>query len=254
VIEVERLAKSYGSVRAVAGLSFRVGPGEIVGLVGPNGAGKTTTLRCMTGIIPADVGHVRIAGHRLDEQPLEAKRRLAFVPDEPRLFDYLTAHDHLVACARLYGVRDADGRIDDLLREFELGDRARSFPSELSRGMKQKLMVAMALLHDPQAILLDEPLTGLDPGAMRRMKERIRRSADSGKSVLLSSHMLHLVEELCSRIVIVAAGRKVLEGSLDEIRAATAAHGTDRGLEEIFLRVVGEGRTEGESESGSDNA
>jgi ABC-2 type transport system ATP-binding protein len=224
-----------------------VDTGEIVGLVGPNGAGKTTALRCMSGIVPPDAGVVRIGGHPLDERPLEAKRRLAFVPDEPRLFDYLTAHDHLVACARVYGVEHADGRIDELLGEFELGDRARSFPSELSRGMKQKLMVAMAMLHDPEAILLDEPLTGLDPGAMRRMKERIRRSAANGKSVLLSSHMLHLVEELCGRIVILAKGRKVLEGSLAEIRDATAGHEAEQGLEEIFLRAVGDGGTDPEA-------
>ena len=243
VIEVEGLVKTYGSVRAVQGLSMTVGKGEIVGLVGPNGAGKTTTLRCLTGIIPPTSGLVRIGGFDLMAQPLEAKRRLAFVPDEPRLFDYLTSWDHLIITARLYGVEDGAARAKLLLDELELGDRRDAYPSELSRGMKQKLMVAMALLHRPEALLLDEPLTGLDPAAMRRMKNRIRETARSGVAVILSSHMLHLVEELCRRVAIVVAGKIAHEGTLDEIRGALPEGG--RGdLESIFLQAVGEGGTD----------
>jgi len=238
MIEVDALVKTYGSVQAVSGLSLAVRTGETLGLVGPNGAGKTTTLRCMTGIIPPTSGHVRIAGFDLGADPLEAKRRLAFVPDEPRLFDYLTAWDHLIMTARLYGVADGAARAALLLDEFELGDRHGAFPSELSRGMKQKLMVAMALLHRPEALLLDEPLTGLDPAAMRRMKTRIRDTAQSGVAVILSSHMLHLVEELCERVVVLVKGKKVLDGTLDEIRRASPGLAGDADLEAIFMKAV----------------
>jgi ABC-2 type transport system ATP-binding protein len=238
MIEVDELVKTYGTVQAVQGLSFTVRKGEVLGLVGPNGAGKTTTLRCMTGIIPPTSGRVRIAGFDLMAQPLDAKRRLAFVPDEPRLFDYLTSWDHMIITSRLYGVEDGADRAKLLLDEFELGDRRDSYPSELSRGMKQKLMVAMALLHRPEAILLDEPLTGLDPVAMRRMKTRIQTSAASGVAVILSSHMLHLVEELCDRVVLVVRGKKVLDGTLEEIRQASPGLSGDADLEAIFMKAV----------------
>lgn len=238
MIEVLGLIKTYGSLQAVSGLSFSVQAGEILGLVGPNGAGKTTTLRCMTGIIPPTAGSVKIAGFDLVAQPLEAKRRLAFVPDEPRLFDYLTAWDHLVMTSRLYGVADGAERARILLDEFELGDRRTAYPSELSRGMKQKLMVAMALVHRPSAMLLDEPLTGLDPAAMRRMKTRIKDTAKDGVAVILSSHMLHLVEEICGRVVIVVRGKKVLDGTLEEIRRATPGLSGDADLEAIFMNAI----------------
>jgi ABC-2 type transport system ATP-binding protein len=241
VIEVEGLVKVYDSLRAVDGLSLRVEGGQILGLVGPNGAGKTTTLRCLTGIIPPTEGRITIEGFDLAEQPVEAKRRLAFVPDEPRLFDYLTAADHLAMTARLYGVEDGRERSEALLEEFGLADRRRSFPSELSRGRKQKLMVAMALLHRPAALILDEPLTGLDPSAMRRMKERIRTTAADGAAVIISSHMLHLVEEVCGAIVILVRGRKELEGSLAEIREAHPDLAGDADLEEIFIRTTENG-------------
>jgi len=239
MIEIDGLSKRFGAMQAVDGVSLRVGRGEILGLVGPNGAGKTTTLRCVSGIIPPSAGAVRIGGFDVHAQPVEAKRRLAFVPDEPRLFDYLTARDHLRITARLYGVADGAELGERLLDELELGQREDEFPSELSRGMKQKLMVAMALLHRPEALLLDEPLTGLDPPAMRRMKDRIRDTAASGVAVILSSHMLHLVEELCPRVAILVGGRKVLDGTLDEIRSARPAGG--RGdLEAIFLKMIGQ--------------
>ena len=241
MIEIEGLSKHYGSVCAVDALSLRVESGEILGLVGPNGAGKTTTLRCASGIIPPTAGSVRISGFDLVKTPVEAKRRLAFVPDEPRLFDYLTARDHLRMIARLYGVADGAARAETLLDELELGEKKDAYPAELSRGMKQKLMVAMALLHRPEALLLDEPLTGLDPAAIRRMKDRIRETARSGVAVVLSSHMLHLVEELCRRVVIVVGGKKALDGTLEEIRGALP-EGEGRGdLESIFMRAIGEG-------------
>jgi ABC-2 type transport system ATP-binding protein len=243
-IEIHDLVKTYDGSPAVAGLSLFVESGEIVGLVGPNGAGKTTTLRCLAGILPPTSGRIAIAGHDLAADPVEARRHLAFVPDEPRLFESLTVADHLKVVARIYGVADGAERGRELLSQLDLADREDAFPSELSRGMKQKLMIAAALLHRPAALVLDEPLTGLDPGAIRRMKQTILEQAASGTAVLVSSHLLSLVQEICGRVVIVQRGRKVLEGSLAEIRAALPDLAADADLEEIFLRAT-EGPREG---------
>jgi ABC-2 type transport system ATP-binding protein len=189
MIEVTGLTKLYGEVAAVKDLSFSVAAGEVVGMVGPNGAGKTTTLRSIVGIIRPTAGSIRIAGHDLAAEPVAAKHALAFIPDEPHLFDYLTVEEHLRFVARLYGVADPGPRIDELLQDAELSERRTSFPDELSRGMKQKLAIACGLLHDPRALLLDEPLTGLDPGSIRRTKQTIRRQAESGAAMVLSSHL-----------------------------------------------------------------
>ena len=241
MIVLDQLVKSYGGLRAIDGLSVRIAGGEILGLVGPNGAGKTTALRCLSGIIPPTSGRIAIGGHDLETEPIEARRLLAFVPDEPRLFDYLTAWDHLLVMARLYGVDDGRERAADLLERFGLADRRYAFPSELSRGMKQKLMIAAALLHRPRALVLDEPLTGLDPAAMRQMKQTVLDTARDGVTVIVSSHMLHLVEEICGRILILQKGKKVVEGTLDEIRQALPGLATGADLEDIFLHATGEG-------------
>lgn len=239
MIEIDQLVKVYDGNRAVDALSLTVQPGEILGLVGPNGAGKTSTLRCLCGVIPATSGRIAICGHDLVAEPVEARRRLAFVPDEPRLFEYLTVRDHMGLFARLYTVPDAEPRSERLLRENDLWDRRHAFPGELSRGMKQKLVIACAMLHAPRALVLDEPLTGLDPAAVRRMKRTVRATADAGAAVLVSSHMLHLVEEICDRILIIQAGRAVLRGSLEEIRTQLPDLREDADLEEIFLRATG---------------
>ncbi len=201
MIVVEGLRKIYGAVAAVQDLSFRIEPGEIVGLVGPNGAGKTTTLRMLAGIVTPTAGAVAIAGYDMARQPVEAKRRLAFVPDEPDLFDHLTVEEHLGFTARLYQIPEPGPRAAQLLAELELQDRRRAFPSELSRGMRQKLAMACALLHHPAVLLLDEPLTGLDPVGIRRMKDTIAARAAAGTAVLLSSHLLHLVEAAIKVVV-----------------------------------------------------
>ncbi len=239
MIEIEDLVKAYGGFRAVDGLSVRVESGEILGLVGPNGAGKTTTLRCLAGIIPPTSGRVAIAGYDLLQRPIEARQRLAFVPDEPHLFDHLTALDHLLLFSRLYGVADGPSRADGLLAAAGLHDQRMSFPVELSRGMKQKLVIACALLHRPQALVLDEPLTGLDPAAMRRMKRTVIETAEDGAAVIVSSHMLHLVEEVCDRVLIVSHGKAVLDGTLAEIRAQIPDVDADADLETLFLKATG---------------
>src|SRR5438034_930857 len=207
MIDVTSLSKTYGDFVAVRDFSLSVPPGQILGLVGPNGAGKTTTLRAIAGIHPPTDGQVHICGIDLRVDPVEAKRRLAFMPDEPRLFDYLTVEEHLQFIARLYGTSDYRNRLNQLLDEFELSDKRKALPSELSRGMKQKLMIACGFIHAPEVIILDEPLTGLDPLGIRRMKESIVRRARDGASIILSSHLLHLVEELCDTVLVIQRGR-----------------------------------------------
>ena len=238
MIEIEGLTKTYGSVAAVSELSFRVESGEVLGLVGPNGAGKTTTLRCIVGIISPTQGDIRIEGCSILKDPIAAKRDIAFVPDEPRLFEYLTVSEHLQFTARLYGVGDCERKANDLLSELELSDKKDSLPRELSRGMKQKLVIACGLLHSPKDLLFDEPLTGLDPLGIRRMKLTILNRARQGASVIVSSHLLHLVEEICDRVLILKAGRKVMHGSLVEISRSLPELQGDVKLEDIFLRVT----------------
>jgi ABC-2 type transport system ATP-binding protein len=240
MIAVRSLRKHYGSFTAVDGIDFTVAPGEVLGLVGPNGAGKTTTLRCLSGIIAPSSGTVEICGHDIQKDGVAAKRELAFIPDEPHLFDYLTVEEHLRFVARLYGVADAESRIGPLLGELELTEKRRTLPGELSRGMRQKLAIACGLLHDPTVLVLDEPLTGLDPGGMRRMRATIAARAQAGTAVILSSHLLTLVEELCTKLLVIRHGRCVAYGTLAEIVGAHPELG-GRSLEEVFLALTGDG-------------
>ncbi len=240
MIEVENLTKLYGDFAAVTELSFAVKPGEVMGLVGPNGAGKTTTLRCLSGIIPPTRGALRIAGHDLKTDPLPAKQQLAWFSDEPRLFDYLNVWEHLAFTARIYHVHDWEPRSKTLLAELEMTENAEKLPTELSRGMKQKLALACGLLHSPKAILFDEPLTGLDPLGIRKMKHTIKRLAADGTAIVMSSHLLHLVEEVCTHILILKNGRKVIHGTLDDITRAFAHTAPDASLEEIFIQATAE--------------
>jgi len=234
-------AAAGGTFTAVDDLSFTVGAGEIVGLIGPNGAGKTTTLRSIAGILRPTAGVVRIDGHDIVADPLEAKRRLAFMPDEPHLFEYLTVAEHLRLVARLYAVDDFDRRAAALLDELELTGKERSLPGELSRGMRQKVVIACGLVRHATTLLFDEPLTGLDPIGIRRMRNTIAARAQQGAAILLSSHLLHLVQEVCSRVIIMDRGRKIADGTFDELasRADLAAAGSN--LEQIFFRVTGHG-------------
>src|SRR5438034_3031472 len=238
-IAVEHLKRAYGVFTAVDDLSFAVQPGEIVGLIGPNGAGKTTTLRSLAGILRPTSGRVAIDGHDIVEDPIEAKRRLAFMPDEPHLFEYLTVEEHLRLIGRLYGISGIDERARPLLDELELKGRERSLPGELSRGMRQKVVIACGLVRDATTLLFDEPLTGLDPIGIRKMRETILARGRAGAAILLSSHLLHLVEEICTRVVIMDRGRIVADGTFAELasRAEIAEAGST--LEQIFMRVTG---------------
>ncbi len=243
-LEVQGLEKTYGQVQAVSGVSLAVAPGEILGLVGPNGAGKTTTLRCLGGILRPTAGTIRIAGKDLLRDPVAAKRALAFLPDEPRLFEYLTVHEHLNVIARLYNVASWEAKAEALLAELELTDKRDAVPSELSRGMKQKLTIACGFLHDPAIVLLDEPLTGLDPAAIRKMRRSITDCAARGTAIVLSSHLLPLVEEVCDRVCVIARGKVRAIGTLDDIRdrlndaRPNAGAKEEISLEELFVRIT----------------
>lgn len=231
MITVDRLGKLYDRTEALCDLSFEVKPGEILGLVGPNGAGKTTTLRIISGILPATSGRVTIGGFDLDAQSVEAKRLLAYVPDMAKPFETLTVMEHLRFTAALYDVSDLEARSKRLLEEFELTEKRDTPGGELSHGMKQKLAVCCAYLHDPKAIFLDEPLTGLDPRAIRAMIDSIRARAAAGAAVILSSHLLEMVERVCSRVLIVHKGRRVALGTVDELKK-------DATLEQAFLQAT----------------
>ena len=238
MIDVQHLTKAYGTFRAVDDFSFRVDPGEIVGLIGPNGAGKTSTLRCIVGIQAPTSGGITIGGHDIVADAVEAKRRVAFMADEPQLFEYLTVMEHLRLTARLYQVRDVEAKAKPLLEELELDGKERLLPAELSRGMKQKVAIACGLVHDPAALLFDEPLTGLDPRGIRHMKQTIVARGNGGAAIIVSSHLLHLVEEICTRIVIIDHGTKIADATLAELKAMPDLAEAGSTLEQIFLKAT----------------
>lgn len=241
MIEIVQLGKDYGRFTAVSDLTLTVQPGEVLGLVGPNGAGKTTTFRCVAGVIPPSRGTVKICGHSLALAALEAKRQLAYFPDEPRLFDYLTVRQHLAFTARIYGVEGYEALGKGLLEELELANKVNELPGALSRGMKQKLAIACGFLHNPKVMFFDEPLTGLDPGGIRRMKDSILRRAREGATILISSHLLHLVEEICSHLLILKEGRAVASGPIEEVRRRFAIEAPGATLEDVFFKATGTG-------------
>jgi ABC-2 type transport system ATP-binding protein len=238
LILVEDYHKNYGETVAVAGVSFDVVPGEVLGLVGPNGAGKTTTLRALAGILTPTRGRLCIAGHDLAREPVAAKAALAYVPDDPKLFDQLTVWEHFRFVAAAYRLRDWTAPAEELLRQFELEEKRSALASELSRGMRQKAAICCGYLHQPQAILLDEPLTGLDPRGIRTMKDSIRERAEKGAAVIVSSHLLSLVEDLCSSLLILHRGRQVARGKLAELRQEITESGRQETLEDLFFRLT----------------
>jgi ABC-2 type transport system ATP-binding protein len=237
-IVVEDFHKCYGSFIAVRGLSFQVEPGEVMGLVGPNGAGKTTTLRSLAGILRPTRGRLVIDGHDLVRAPVAAKKATAYIPDEPKLFDQLTVWEHLRFVASAYGLRDWTALAESLLEQFELASRRHSLASELSRGMRQKAAICCGYLHRPRAVLLDEPMTGLDPRGIRTMKESILDQARTGAAFIVSSHLLSVVEGLCTSVLIMDRGRPVQRGKIADLRRQPLDHEREESLEEVFFRVI----------------
>ena len=235
VVRAEDFHKAYGSTVAVSGLSFQLDAGQILGLVGPNGAGKTTTLRALSAIIPASRGQLAICGIDVAADPVAARRRLAYIPDDPQLFTDLTVEEHLAFTAAAYGVVKADEKATALLEAFQLAAKRRSATRDLSRGMRQKVAICCAYLHDPAALMFDEPLTGLDPHGIRMLKETIRERAAAGAAVIVSSHLLAMVEDLCTHILILNSGRQRFFGTLAKLKESFLSEEQQLSLERIFF-------------------
>jgi ABC-2 type transport system ATP-binding protein len=240
LLKVDRLVKYYKKTLAVDGLSFDVGDGEIVGLLGPNGAGKTTILRCITGIVQMTEGRIEVDGIDLAKNEDQVKRRIAFVPEVPTPYEMLTVWEHLRFIAMAYQTMDRfEERADALVRRFDLYDKRNDLVLSLSKGMKQKLAIACAFVHEATTILLDEPLIGIDPKGTRELKDMIADARSRGSSILISTHMLDTAEHLCDRIIILQRGRILAEGNLAELHER-AKMGRDATLEDVFLTLTEE--------------
>jgi ABC-2 type transport system ATP-binding protein len=238
MIQVTDFCKAYRGTVAVETLSFNVQPGEILGLLGPNGAGKTTTMRAIAGVIPPTRGRLLVSGHDVSVAPVAAKSLLAYVPDDPKLFDALTVWEHLQFIASAYAVKNFEPAALALLDQFELTPKRNALAQELSRGMRQKVAICCAYLHQPRAILLDEPITGLDPHGIRTMKESVRQRAAAGAAVVVSSHLLSLVEDLCTDLLILDHGRRIFFGTVEQAKLAFPNVDGNASLEDMFFRAT----------------
>ena len=239
MILVENLVKTFGSFRAVDAVSLDVAPGEIHGFLGPNGAGKTTTLRVIAGLLKPTAGRVAIDGHDLAREPEAAKRALGFIPDRPFLYEKLTAAEFLRFHGGLYGMRreDVRSRSRELLELFGLLDWRDELVESFSHGMKQRLVLCAAFLHRPKAVVVDEPMVGLDPRGARLIKDILRTMSRSGVAILMSTHTLEVAEEMCDRISIIQGGRIIARGTVPELQAMAGTE--DPQLTPVFLKLTG---------------
>jgi ABC-2 type transport system ATP-binding protein len=238
IIYISGFSKSYGDTLAVDDLSLEVAPGSILGMLGPNGAGKTTTIRALSGVLQPTAGQLSICAHDVVTDAIAAKGQLALVPDDPRLFDSLTVWEHLEFTAAAYRVANFDADAEALLEQFELTEKRNTVARELSRGMRQKVAICCAYLHRPAAILFDEPLTGLDPRGIRTLKDSIRKRAAEGAAVIVSSHLLSLVEDLCTDLLIMHRGRSLFRGTMDEALARYPELEGENSLEAVFFKAT----------------
>jgi ABC-2 type transport system ATP-binding protein len=237
MIEFEALGKSYGEVAAVSNLTFSVGSGEVFGFLGPNGAGKTTTIRMIMGILVPSSGHVSIGGLDCQNDRVEVKRRVGYLPDSPLFYDFLRGREILEFVAEMHGQTRsvAQQNAERLLAEFGLDEASEEYAVNYSMGMKKKLGLACALIHDPQVLILDEPTNGLDPRAAREVQNRLHACAEAGKTIFLSTHLLDMAQRLCTRLGIIHNGELVGLGALAELQRNVEAGGS---LEEVFLKLT----------------
>ena len=235
MLQIEHLTKTYGEKKAVDDLSLHILPGEIYGFIGHNGAGKTTTLKSVAGILRFDAGEIRIAGTSIRTDPLACKRKLAYIPDNPDLYDYMTGIQYLNFIANIFGVSAADrqARIRELAERFELTNDLAQPIAAYSHGMKQKLAIISAWLHAPQLVVMDEPFVGLDPKAAHLLKGMMRELCDRGGAIFFSTHVLEVAEKLCDKVAIIKQGRLIASGTMDEVKG-------DQSLEAVFLELEGE--------------
>lgn len=238
-IEVHGLIKRYGGTTALRGLSFEVREGEIYGLLGPNGAGKTTTLKILVGLLTPQGGRAYIMGHDVVRERVDALRYVGYIPENPVLFRNLTVREFLEMIGSLRGIskEELSDSIDKYLQIFDIADKEDEPASSLSRGMIQKVLASAAFLVRPRVLIMDEPMAGMDPESQHAFKEEVRRMAREGVAVLLSSHLLDMVERFCTKVGIISSGKLVAEGSIEELKRMS---GEDQTLEEVFLKLVGE--------------
>jgi ABC-2 type transport system ATP-binding protein len=238
MIELRNIAKTYGSYTALHQLNLSVPAGEVFGFIGPNGAGKTTTIKIIGGILSPTGGTVRIAGIDMARDPVAAKQRIGFIPDRPYLYEKLTGMEFLQFTADVYGVSHADfqEKAVTLLEMFALADWGEELIESYSHGMKQRLIMCAALLHDPELLVVDEPMVGLDPVAIRMVKNLFRDLARKGVAVFMSTHTLAVAEDICDRIGIIHRGRLIAEGTLDDLRKDIKGGAAD--LESVFINLT----------------
>ena len=235
MLNIEHLTKAYGEKKAVDDLNLHIVPGEIYGFIGHNGAGKTTTLKSVAGILQFDEGEITIDGISIKENPLECKRRFAYIPDNPDLYDYMTGIKYLNFIADIFGVgaNERQARIRKYADAFELTADLAQPIAAYSHGMKQKLAIIAAWLHEPKLILMDEPFVGLDPKASHLLKKMMREVCDEGGAIFFSTHVLEVAEKLCDKVAIIKSGRLIRSGTMEEVKG-------DESLEDVFLEMEGE--------------
>ena len=235
MLTIQHLTKRYGEKKAVDDLSLHIAPGEIYGFIGHNGAGKTTTLKSVVGILQFDEGEITIDGHSVKADPLTCKRELAYIPDNPDLYDFMTGIKYLNFVADIFGVGAAErqARIRRYADAFELTDDLAQPIAAYSHGMKQKLAIIAAWLHQPRLIIMDEPFVGLDPKASHLLKGMMREVCDNGGAIFFSTHVLEVAEKLCDKVAIIKGGKLIRSGTMDEVKG-------DDSLEEVFLELEGE--------------
>jgi ABC-2 type transport system ATP-binding protein len=234
MIEVEGLTKDYGSRRAINDLTFRAESGEILGFLGPNGAGKTTTMRILTGYMPPTMGVAKVAGFDVVDQSLEVRKRVGYLPETVPLYPDMTVFDYLKYMADLRHIKNADERVDDILETVHMEERAGGYISNLSKGMRQRIGLAQALLHEPEVLILDEPTIGLDPAQIREVRALIREIGKQ-RTVLLSTHILSEAQQICDRVLIIDKGEIVAEGTPERLQAELT------GVQRVSVRVQGDG-------------
>ncbi len=241
MIAVENLVKRFGQFTAVDGVSIKVEPGQIHGFLGPNGAGKTTSIRMIAGLLKPDAGRILVNGHDLAREPEAAKASLGFIPDRPFIYDKLTAGEFLRFHGGLYGMDggDTNTRITEMLEIFELGRWQYELVESFSHGMKQRLVMSAAFLHRPKAVLVDEPMVGLDPRGARLIKDIFRRMASHGVAILMSTHTLEVAQEMCDLVSIILKGQIIAHGTVAEVRAMAGT--PDEELTPVFLKLTGGG-------------